>query len=660
MVKMIQLALLFLLINCQTPLATQKAQFIGIPGMTRPLVLDCTLGEDSNAQPTLYLCTYARGNNSGCTFLGIDPASGEVKLSHFIPGRIGPYHLATDSSGKIYATIYGSGEAELLCYDPKTDSIEILNPNLDSEDFSFGLSANLTGGVIFGTHGEGKIITYDPDSREFQDLGTLIEGNKYPKAFLALSPDSILIGSGAPAHLSLLDPITGIKRTNLLPKKYQEASFVYNLWMTGEYIWCRLAPSGKVLLISRADMTVLKEFDTLAFSAPIQLEQGFVLLKGHSGIFYKFNPNTMDIIDSLDGLEDIESVSLFKLELEKNEFFTGITSEGLWWRWDPISNELITTSLPFPKNSTRVTALSQGPDGSLYAGTYETNGLYRYQAEHEEWSSLGNIAPGHTGEILAMAANDKELFTLSYIEAVLCRYDPQQAWKPGTISGANPLEIGRLGHEQNRPFDMCFMPDRKLYMVTFAGYGKTSGALSVYDPVTHHIDVYRGLNGQGNLYALAPGPDSLLFLGTSQTLEGLEVLPGNAAVLIYDTREKALLPWRVEIPQCKTVDALYYGSADSSEQKSLYAVGAGSCYRIAWPDTSLYRFPLPPIVGVIGNASGVYAAGPQGVFKLETEGRHTRMSAVGPDFSGAFSSSAADPTFLNFARKDSVFSLAIP
>ncbi len=647
------------LISCQQPKALQETQFIGIPGMSRPLVLDCTMGKDANGLNTLYLCTYSRGNNSGCTFMGVDPLTGAVKIQHDITGRIGPYHLATDSSGNVYASIYGSGQAELLLYDPKTDNLAILNAGLETEDFSFGLSANPSGGIIFGTHGEGKILTYNSDSKEIQDLGILIPGNKYPKAFLALAPDSILIGSGAPAHLSLFNPNTGQKRVDLLPQQYRNASFVYNLWFAGGYIWCRLAPSGLVLVLSKDDFSILAELDSIALSAPLELGNGRVLLKDIDNAYRLFDPTTLSMGAIWEVLPAVEGVSIFKIIVDGKEFLTGINSDGLWWRLDPLTKDLETIRLPLPSSSTRVTSLNYGPDDSLYAGTYETNSLFRYNSGQNNWKGFGNVSPGRTGEILAMTTLGSRLYTLSYIEAVLCSFDPKLPWQPGKDTRSNPREIGALGQDQNRPFDMCVKANGNIYMATFAGYGKTGGALSCFDPISDNISIWRGLNGAGNIYSLTSGAGPILFIGTSQVLEGLESLPGPASVLAFNVETEVLLDWRINLPESKTIDALFYCPSDLLDESRLYGIANGQCFSVNYPDTTVSYLDLPSVVGLVGNSQSVYAGGPSGVFTIDQGGDVTQVCKTGPDFSGAFAANDNDYPQLSFARDDSVFILSL-
>jgi len=652
--------LLCLCWSCNNPARLPVTSFVGSPGLIRPLVLDCTMGKDKNNESTLYLCSYSRGNNSSCTFLGIDPLTGQIKIRHDIKGRIGPYHMATDNDGKVYASIYGSGHAELLVYDPVLDHIDVLDTELASEDFSFGLSSNPNGGILLGTHGEGKIVGYDPQTSHFRDYGCLIPGNKYPKAILALTPDSVLIGSGAPAHLSLLNPISGQIETDILSKAQLTDSFVYNLWPMDGFIFCRLAPSGKMLILSRTDFSIHAELDSMAISAPLPLGNELVLLRKSNGSQIVFNLNSMVARPADGGFPDISSTSIFPIYFEGHLQYTGINSEGMWWRWDPHSDSLTSELLDLPENTTRVTSLATGPTGLLYAGTYETNSLYRLDSRHHNWISLGNVAPGRTGEILAMTTAGSQLYSLSYIEAVLCRYDPSQPWNPGKDLGSNPLEIGPLGYAQNRPFDMNAAADGKLYMATFAGYGKMGGALSSYDPETGQINVWRSINGDGNLYSLAPGPDSILFLGTSQILEGLEPLLGSASVLAFDTEKGKLLDWMVNIQGSHTIDALIYGPSTITGKKILYGVAAERCFTINWPDTLPEYFDLPPIRGLVGNLDGIYAGGPTGIYRIDQKGEPVRVSPRGPGFSGAFTYFSEDPPKIAFAHLDSVFTVILP
>jgi len=632
------------------------ARFIGVPGKIRPLVLDCALSKAGDGSPMLYFCTYNRGNSQGCTFMGVGALSGKVVLQREISGRIGPYHTTSGTDGRIYASIYGSGHAELLSYDPETDLLRVLDIGHESETFSFGLTTLDDGSVLVGTYGGGKLIRFDPRTERFQDLGAIVPGNKYPKAFLSLSRDSLLIGSGAPAHLSLLNPITMKSRTDVLPDQYSDASFVYNLWHTSTKIWCRLAPSGRILALNPSSFEVVASFDSLALSAPIELADGTILFRHSDGRMRQIDPISLESQPGPVVAPSAYGTSIHRVMIDEGPVWVSVNTDGIWWRWRHHDQDFRSTILPIPESATRITSMASGPDGKLYVGTYETNSLYRYDDSESIWESLGVIAPGRTGEILAMHTLDKHLYTLSYINAVLCRYNPDLKWQPGRISGSNPLEIGPLGHEQNRPWDMIVGPDSALYMVTYAGYGLRSGALARYDPVNDSLRVWRGLNGEGNLFSLAIGPDSLLFIGTSQALEGGDPLEGHGQILAFHLGTQSLSGWRVSIPGSKTIQALeFQPSSAGGNIGDLYAIADGGCYVIRFPETEARPLELPIMRALCSANGNVFAGGPSGIFLVKGHSKMEQVCNIGPDFSSSFAAWFPAGLQLSFARQDSAF-----
>ena len=125
----------------------------------------------------------------------------------------------------------------------------------------------------------------------------------------------------------------------------------------------------------------------------------------------------------------------------------------------------------------------------MYGGTYETNALFRIDATSGDTTVLGPVAVGRSGEILSMASTTDRLYMGSYTFNVVTSYDPTQPWSPGNVLGSNPVDIGAIGEEQYRPWDMVIGSSGDVFLASGAAYGQLRGALSRVDPDTNEVAV---------------------------------------------------------------------------------------------------------------------------------------------------------------------------
>jgi len=597
-----------------------NVEFLGNPIKTNPIILDITMSKNSEGKENLFFCTYMASREYGSYLYSIDPYTGNLKQLYNIPNRYGPYHIDTSPDGTVYMGVYGTGYSELWSYDPISNSLNDLGPAIPNEDFTFGLTGTPWGKIYGGTHGSGKIFEFDPVTQSFRDLGILVEENKYPKAFLPLHDQKLLIGTGSPAHLVLLDLKNNTKKTDLLPEEFRNISFSYNLWQSRDHIFLRTAPEEHMLIYDKITLEYLYNLPNPAFNAITDYSDNHIIYLKKNGYMVIYDVKQRMSLDSLKVPDSVNSPRMYKIMINNEPWFTGVNPDGVWWRFNVMSGEVIYKQLKLPMVSTNITALAKGPDNKIYGGTYETNALFSYDPDSNKTIQFGNVAPGRTGEILAMATLNDKLYTLSYIQAVLCEYDPLKPWKPGKSAESNPREIGEIGAEQNRPFDMIPGPDNRLYMATFAEYGKTKGALTRYDPEKNEFKNFRGLADEQNLFSLTFISDSIIAIGTSCQIEGRERLSESAKVLLFNIYSEKVINEIVLCESAITIQSLVYlnnillGVADGvlfkyeiqtqkiklwkdyelnslliSEYNKVYAIGNNSIFRLDFNTNKLKR-----------------------------------------------------------------------
>ncbi|MFC1482096.1 hypothetical protein ACFL6E_07635 [Candidatus Neomarinimicrobiota bacterium] len=646
--------LIFLFLVTCTPRSNGfEIEYLGQPGLAPPLVLDTALGYNVDGSPSLYTVTYHRGNNEKCFVIEINAVSGELKQETEIPGRIGPYHVTLGSDGRLYAGVYGAGYAEMWSYDPVSGTVRDEGKTIPGESFTFGLNSGLDGKIYGGTNGDGRLFAFDPSSATYDDLGDLVPGNKYVKAILPLSPTQLLVGTGAPAHLVLLDLDTHESRINLLPKAYRDDSFVYNLWQSENFIFVRLAPSGKVLVLERTSFRLHGELPDPAFHGIVALDNDHIWYRRTDNQLVLYDVGGGEILRSLELTGEIISPAVHSISIADTTWITAVSTEGVWWRVNTISGQIISRQLKLPATATTISALALGPGGKIYGGTYETNALFCYDPANQKLENYGNVAPGRTGEILGIAADARQLYTASYIQSVLCKYDPERPWAPGRDPYSNPREIGEIGHEQNRPCDMAVGPNGNVYTVSMAAYGKYSGALAVYDPDSDSLHVYRGLVGQYNLVSMAAS-EQFVYAGSMRHIEGREPLDGSAEIIAFDigsrTKSRSIVPLKGAnaVQALAVVGNQLYSAVDDQ----LITIDIDD-FRIGKQDSLR--------IGSFAKGEGymLFAGGADGIFQIDTQtGEITKLSDTGP---GPFYHTLVYDLAKNlyFARGDSLFRMAL-
>ena len=224
------------------------------------LVLDAVLGKDATGKPLLYGSTYV-ASNDGVYFVAIDPATGDVVKQIHMADSWGGYHVAASPDGKVWLVpLSPSGTARLWMYDPSTGNLGVAAVAPETGfAFFFGVTVAPWGDVYAGAYPSGKIYQYDPTTRTLTDLGVVVPGNRYPKALIALPGKRLLIGSGAPAHLTVYSVTTGAK-TEVLPPRYAGYSFAYNVERVDNNVFVEMVtPDVRLLRFDATNMAFLGE-----------------------------------------------------------------------------------------------------------------------------------------------------------------------------------------------------------------------------------------------------------------------------------------------------------------------------------------------------------------------------------------------------------------
>lgn len=533
----------------------QQVEDLGVP-ISNYLILDSVLAKDAQGRPTLYGSTY-NAPSDGVTFFGVDPVTGQIRTQLVMPGAYGGYHVTVATNGRIYLGPEDArSKPEIWEYNPQTNVVRIAATAPEGL-FCFGMAASANGNVYCGAYGKG-IYEYNPSTGS---LRFLLATETFPKGLLPLDDTHLLIAEGTPARVIVLDTATGATR-DILPARYNNYSFAYNAVKVGQSIYVQLVtPDQKIVRFDAKTLNFIDEVPTITGMGFAPYEgNGFTAVgpdPNHDGAseFYTGRPLDGGYSITPTGIPTTWSSGprIWPMHIDDETWYTSVGTTGEVGRWNPETGQLVTHQLNLPGNPTNITATAQAPDGSICGGTYETNSLFCYHPDSGKTDVLGNVAPGRTGEILSMVSTQGKLFMGSYINNVVTVYDPSKPWAPSDQPGGNPRDLGPVGDDQYRPWDMVVGPDGRVWVASSAAYGVLRGALTAIEPQTYAVQSFRGLAGDQHFFSLTSAGSNLV-AGTSVLGDDTNA-GGQAEVLVVSTSGD-VLSTTVPVPGATRILAL--------------------------------------------------------------------------------------------------------
>jgi hypothetical protein len=575
---------------------------LGIPISTY-LVLDTVLADDANGDPTLYGSTY-NAPSDAVTFFGVEPETGAVRTELPMPGAWGGYHVTAAPNGHVYlGPLNSASAAQLWEYDPVADTVELV-ATMPTGIMCFGITVSpYTGKVYCGVHSGTGVYEYDPVTGAVR---LVVATRTYPKGLTVLDANRLVVAQGTDASVLVVDIATGTTQ-EVLPSQYAHYSFAYNSLRIGDWVYVQLVtPDSKIIRFDAATMTFDAEVPGVtgmgfAPQGGADPDDFYATGTGAGGTsIIAVDGDTLATTDTGTPPSFVSAARMWPVTIGGQQWFTSVGSGGLLGRWNPATGEVWTHQLALPGNPTNITALVSGPDGDVYGGTYETNALFGYDPDTGDTTVYGNVAPGRTGEILSMVTAGDKIFIGSYINNVVTVFDPSEPWNPGSSATSNPRDLGPVGDNQYRPWDMEIGPDGRVWVASSAAYGALQGALTAIDPVTYDVESFRGLAGDQHFFAVAAG-DGVIYGGTTRYGDDTDA-GGDARVLTVDPDDGTVLASVVPVPGATRILSL-----ETAADGTLYGSADGSWFRmdpVTGVVTVLGAFPGGTLLGLIDGPGG--------------------------------------------------------
>ncbi len=536
----------------QGGIAAPRAKDLGIPVRAMSIRDSILLRDPVTSRPVLYTGTYT--STGSARVIKFDYAENEVNY-FTVPGVKGAYGLCQGADGRIFVGTVDDGR--IFSIDPHTGEV-VDHGAAGGEMYVWILHRGPGGWIYGGTYPNAKLVAYDPSSDSVVDLGRMHPTEQYLRELAVAENGRVFCGIGSHADLVAYDPATG-EKTSILPERYGNNSFVYPL-SEGNLVYASVATDGVLLIFDAGSYEMLAEIrhpEGGAVGAYRQMANGPVIVTGLPGGEMRFNRTTR-------ALEPCEVVPYRHYDEETGIAY--VVEDQVFSAYRVTSPqgkaELVArVDVSGDGEGMDIFSLGTGPDGCIYGGSFNLLHLFRYDPATGIPDDLGVPFPGGIGEIYSLHAFEEKLYMASYTGAVLCVYDPSLPWEPGDLVDSNPRMIGPLGHEQDRPPGLTSAADGRIYVGTIPSYGKIGGALSIYDPSTDDLRVYRHVIPNQSIVSLTTSLDGWTVYGGSSLIAGGGIVPelGPVHFFSWDVRREELVLDIVVLEEAFQIQSLVTG-----------------------------------------------------------------------------------------------------
>lgn len=451
-----------------------------------------------------YLTSFNQAGGGQFSVKGAKPVTGQlIELDYHhnkawswpIPAGIGSWVIMKGQDGNIYLGSYYKGE--MMCFNPNTKKWIKLPQAPESFRKKNFLICDMVqapdGDFYYGTYPKAHLVCYNPHTKTVTDLGKVADEN-YAR-WLAVTDQGIVLCGVGPKHGRVIAYNPKKHRFwTITPKQYQTPGVFSKVFATDRYvIEVQQLPAGRVLVYNPETFKLIHVYD----------------------IAKKYNGRvTFTLIDDNHVLYQDNNLKLMSLNLTNGArslvFANPGTAANNRWFFDSSGNimGLLAQSYVYlnlkTKTATRrrvpadglgqqVLWLNSGPDGTIYGGPALGQTFFSFKPKANLLTSYGQVVD-RTGEVYYGIPHQQKFYMISYPGAILSVYDPSRRWSYAGGSASNPRTILYIAKEQHRPIGGIHTgPDGKMYIGTQPNYGLLGGALSVFDPVTEKIDIYRNL-----------------------------------------------------------------------------------------------------------------------------------------------------------------------
>ncbi|MES2390315.1 MAG: hypothetical protein V4555_01640 [Acidobacteriota bacterium] len=538
----------------------------------------------------------------------------------------------------------------LLCFDPRAKQFVPI-PQLSTEfrhaeSIITDIAQAPNGFIYYGTYPGGHLVRYDPDTRVSTDLGQVSQDEMYLR-WLAVSPSGTVLCGMGPRHSRVIayDPSTKSFHT-LTPAADQTPGAFSKPLVTARFVVeAQHRPAGRVLVYDAATFKLLHVFSVPQRNNGSGNQSAFILLDQRH-LLYQGNDQRLMSLNLEDGSRAVVfrspgTAANNRWYLDSRGNILGLLVQSYVYL-NPRTQKVTYATIPLDHPAQEIRWLSAAPNGNIYGGPVLGQTFFSFNPSNRSLLSYDQVND-RTGEIYYGIALKGRIYTISYAEAGLSVFDPKKAWRPGESISSNPRAIAYLPDGQYRPEGGLHIgPGGNIYIGTQPDYGLLGGALTVFNPSTERLHVYRNIIPQEEITAIAT--DSRYIYCASDVEGGGGSKPEATQVhfFVWDPASHAIV-WDHAFPDARGINALavsnghvYFVRDDQLMDFNLKAHSLVAVYHFdhaaSVPSESLKIARDGSIFGIFGNEVGRYspASGSMQLFP-ETRGHATSGLELGTD-----------------------------
>lgn len=555
--------------------------------------------------------------------VGFEVQSGKVVVNQPIEGSESSWDLTVTTDGYVYI----AGGGKLYRHLPGGTEIENLGTVLPGQKMVWALAAGLDG-VVYGTTWPGcQVFKYDSKEQKFTTVGgpePIVSGQDYARSLVYhKNTNKLYVGTGIPARLIELDPVTGQKR-QILSAQYQNFDFVYDLGITqgistGDklFVWLTRDDKKQALIIDPITGNVEQSLPHKYFKAKSVIKSPLSNVKA----YFSDNMDLFSIDLSQPSATPIRMSdfrgTLFAVTADPESYLKTFSfSSGVAevMNWKPMTGMMQKKVLDLPGQPTAIRALTVDPQGKVWSARGGAVGVYN--PKNKSVDGYAGILP-----TMSMAALGDKVYFGGYPGAIIYEYDINRPWD---INKGNPKSLAVIGG-QDRPFaGTAAQKIKRVYFGTVPGYGKNGGALVEYDQINNTTKTFDAVIPGQSVVSLAyiessGAYDRGLLVGGTSIYGGLGVNPteSEAKLFIWDINTNKVVYETIPMPRARIITGLVqdgpntiWGVADGTlftfDLSSKTVKVCRNIHTVApnshiWENANLVVHPSGDLYGTAGN-----------------------------------------------------------
>ncbi|MFC4120423.1 PQQ-binding-like beta-propeller repeat protein [Nonomuraea zeae] len=555
------------LLALATPASAQPARApedLGVP-LEDVLLIGGTVAPGPGGKTVLW----GASSGSPAHLNAVDPATGAEAGRFDLPGADGSWAVDATPDGSVYTGTYGEGH---LFRWTDQGGVQDLGRPIASETFIWSLAPGEGATVYGGTYPGGRLFAYDPATGT-RDYGRLSPSHAYVRS-LSYANGKIYAGTEAPAAVFEIDAATGAIKQLPTPDGLDPVGkWAYDVNVAAGYLYVRYggASPGPMHVWDIAAGQWIDKIDPahgLDVSPPD--EEGRVyLVKG--GELVRYDPKTKTAtptgVPFAGRVANTRGIGWAELGLPDypGKSIVGLLWRGLMFRYNPQTGAKSFVQTAVRGEPIDVTALTEGPDGRMYAGGFLNGGFAALNAK------TGRREEFHTfSQSEDMVTHDGKLYIGAYPEARVYAYDPELPWNSTEYSpspepgpAANPARLFDFAADKQIRPRAIVSAGPYLATGTMPDLGHLGGVLALWDARTGTLKhAERNVIKDQSIVSLAYR-NGVLYGGTS-IYSGQAATPPTqpeAKLFAWSVKENRLLweivpaPGKPAIPEL-TFDAL--------------------------------------------------------------------------------------------------------